>query len=187
MSSAFRFPASTKEGFTRFVKPESPCYSDNGNSVLFPFSFSNGELNISFAGNNFETQMITTTGRAPSDETETAIRVIGGPRLVTSLGENFKTYIRAWRTVTIDAGSPITVEIPSHVIRVQEADLVNVTADSGNSYLISNNMPASDNYISGYEANNYNTKYVFRTPLTFSIMESGVKKYITFRTILDQE
>ena len=31
------------------------------------------------------------------------------------------------------------------------------------------------------------TKYIFKTPLTFTIFESGVLTYITFKTALDQE
>ncbi len=187
MSSVVRYLGNAQEGLTRFVKPESPCYVFNGNNRLFPFSFTSGMLDITYSGNTFKTVMVDNTGVSPLAETETAVRIIGGPRLVTSLGNNFKAYIRAWRNSTIDAGSPITVEIPCHVVRVQEGDVNNVNSNSGVSYLISDNLPASDNYISGDSTNNYNATYIFKTPLTFSIVESGVKKYITFRTIMDQE
>jgi hypothetical protein len=196
MSSVVRSLGSTQQGLTRFVKPESPCYifeiinPGEGEIILqrlFPFSFTSGVLDITYAGNNFKSVMVDVTGEAPLDETDTAVRIIGGPRLVTSLGDNFKAYIRAWRDSTIDAGSPITLEIPCHVVRVQEGDLNSVSADSGDSYLISDNLPAGDNYISGNSTNSYNATYIFKTPLTFSIVESGVKKYITFRSIMDQE
>lgn len=189
MSSALRTMAVKKEGLTRFIKPESPCYDDTtlGEGILFPFSYSNGVLDISYDGNDFETDMVDTTGNAPNAETDIAIQVMSGPYLATSLGNNFKAYIRAWRDSTIDAGSPINMYIAPQLLKVQEADVNNVSATSSSSYIISTESPAGDNYTSGTEANKYRTKYVFKTPLTFTIIESGVTKYITFRTILDQE
>jgi hypothetical protein len=47
--------------------------------------------------------------------------------------------------------------------------------------------PSSDDYITGSVSNNYQTAYVFKTPLTFTIIESSIKQYITFRSIFDQE
>ncbi len=189
MSSVVRSLAVRKEGLTRFVKPESPCYDDTtlGDAVLFPFSYSNGVLDISYDGNDFETNMVDTTGNAPSAETDIAIQIMSGPYLATSLGDNFKAYIRAWRDGTIDAGSPINLYIAPQLLKVQEADVNNISANSGSSYIISTETPAGDNYTSGTEANNYRTKYVFKTPLTFTIVESGVTQYITFRTKFDQE
>jgi hypothetical protein len=178
------------QGLTRFLKPESPCYDDTGEggrTVLFPFSYSNGVLDISYSGNTFEADMVNNTGIGPSSETDTAIQLLSGPRLVTSLGNNFKAYIRAWRNGTIDANSPINIYIEPQVILVQEAQFANIDANSGNSYKISTEAPASDTYPTGSIQNAYQTKYVFKTPLTFTIVETGVLTYITFKTMLDQE
>lgn len=187
MTSVIRTVAVRKEGLTHFVKPESPCYDDGSHNVLFPFSYSNGVLDISYSGNDFKTIMVDISGVAPFAETDTAVSINSGPYLVTSLGNNFKDYIRAWRDGTIDAGSPIEIYINPQVLRVQEASYANVDANSGNSYKISTQAPASDTYPTGSLANDYQTTYVFKTPLTFTIVESGVVKYITFRTMLDQE
>jgi hypothetical protein len=188
MSSIFRKYAVKKEGLTRFVKPESPCYDvSGGDTVLFPFTYSNGVLDISYSGNTFEADMVTTTGIEPGSETDTAVQILSGPQLVTSLGDNFKAYIRAWRTSTIDAGSPINIYINPQVLRVQEAQYSNIDANSGSSYKISTDPPASDTYPTGSVENNYQVKYIFKTPLTFTILESGVTQYITFKTVLDQE
>lgn len=187
MSSGIRSVNELKLGLTRFLKPESPCYDDGTNVRLFPFSYDNGVLDITYSGNDFESIMVDTTGNNPLSETDTAIRLSGSPRLVTSLGNNFKAYIRAWRVDTIDEGSPIELYIPSQVVRVNEADINNVSANSGASYIESTTAPSSDNYISGGSANEYYSTYIFKTPLTFTIVESGVTKYITFRTKLDQE
>jgi hypothetical protein len=190
MASVYREYAQRKEGLTRFLKPESPCYIDSGlgiGKVLFPFSYSNGKLDISYSGNTFEADMVISTGNAPLDETDTAIRILSGPYLVTSLGDNFKEYIRSWRNGTIDPGSPINIYINPQVIRVQEAQYSNVDADSGNSYKISTTPPASDTYPTGSVQNAYQAKYIFKTPLTFTIVEGGVTQYITFKSVLDQE
>lgn len=190
MTSVYRAYPPRNQGLTRFLKPESPCYDDSGlggRSVLFPFSYLNGVLDISYSGNTFEADNVTTTGVAPNAETDTAILLMSGPELVTSLGENFKAYIRAWRDGTIDPGSPINIYINPQVIRVQESQFVNLDANSGNSYKISTVPPASDTYPDGTVANNYQVTYVFKTPLTFTIVESGVLTYITFRSMLDQE
>jgi hypothetical protein len=187
MTSVLRSIAVLKEGLTRFIKPESPTYDDGSDSVLFPFSYLNGVLDISYSGNNFKTVMVDNLGQSPDAETDTCISIISAPSLVSSLGNNFKDYIRAWRNATIDAGSPINIYIRPQVVRVQEASITNISANSGESYKVSTKAPASDTYPNGDANNKYQTKYIFKTPLTFTIVEGGVVQYITFRTMLDQE
>ena len=188
MSSVNRNLAATKEALTRFVKPESPRYYNGSNGVLFPFSYSSQVLDISYEGNNFKSLMVDISGNEPGDsESDTTVRILGGPFLATSLGENFKAYIRSWRESTIDEGSPIEIYIAPQLLRVQEASYRNISSGSSENWKISESPPASDNYISGNNANKYRTTYVFKTPLTFTIIEDGVKKYITFRTAFDQE
>ena len=190
MSSASRTFAVTKEGLTRFLKPESPAYNNLTRTVLFPFSYSNQVLDISYEGNNFKERMVDLSGNSPFSETATALRIISGPRLVTSLGPNFKAYIRSWRAATIDAGSPIEVYIAPQVVRVQEAEYANISADQevdDEFWKISTSPPASDNYITGSVATEYDTTYIFKTPLTFTTVEGGVINYFTFITSLDQE
>jgi hypothetical protein len=187
MTSVTRTIAVKKEGLTLFVKPESPAYYNEQHNVLFPFSYSNQVLDITYEGNNFESLMVDDTGEAPNSETDTIIRILSGPYLATSLGENFKAYIRSWRSSTIDVNSPIEINIAPQLLRVQEASYDNINSESGDSWTISTSVPASENYISGDVANKYNTSYIFKTPLTFTIIESGIKKYITFKTALDQE
>ena len=189
MTSVIRTVAVKKEGLTRFLKAESPCYDDTtlNRTVLFPFSYFNGTLDISYEGNDFKADMVDVPNQAPLGETDDAIQMMSGPYLVTSLGNNFKQYIRAWRDGTIDPGSPIDIYIAPQILRVQQADENNVDANSGNSYKVSTEPPASDNYVAGSTLTNYDTTYVFKTPLTFTILEGGIVQYITFRTVLDQE
>jgi len=195
MSSVIRSLAVTKEALTRFVKADSPSYINGPEeeevNVLFPFSYSNQILDITYEGNYFKQRMVDISGNDPDDdndrESRTTIRILSGPYLATSLGPNFKAYIRSWRAASIDVGSPIEVYIAPQLLRVQEADYKNINSIENETYRISELAPASDNYISGSSVTNYNTTYIFKTPLTFTIVEDGVKKYITFRTVLDQE
>jgi hypothetical protein len=187
MSSSIRSLATRKEGLTRFLKASSPTYRDGSVDILFPFSYSNQVLDITYAGNNFKSIMVDTTNQEPDNNADTSISILGGLYLATSLGPNFKAYIRAWRT-GIDAGSPIEVVIAPQLIRVQEAgSITSSTTNNSDVWTISSSAPSGDNYVSGDSTNNFKTTYIFKTPLTFSIFEGGVKKYITFKTALDQE
>ena len=188
MSSVVRSFAVRKESLTRFVKPESPCYydDDEGNSFLFPFSYSNQVLDILYADNKFKSIMVDISNNTPSNETNTIVRIMGGPYLVTSVGDNFKAYIRAWLDGEIDNDSPINVYIASQMLRVQEASLANINA-GGSSYVKHDSAPTGEDYISGNTTNNYNTTYIFKTPLTISYVASSVTKYVTFKSVLDQE
>jgi hypothetical protein len=187
MTSVLREFAVRQQGLTRFVKPESPSYDQDGQVLLFPFSFSNGVLDISYSGNTFKTTMVDIPNQAPDDETDSIVSIMSGPYLATSLGNNFKDYIRAWRDGSIDAGSPIEIYIAPQLLRVQQAAIANIDANSGASYKISTTAPASDTFPTGTVANDYLTTFVFKTPLTFTIVESGVVNYVTFKTVLDQE
>lgn len=189
MSSFLRSVAQKQEPVIKFNKVESPVYDDgDGDDLLFPFVYSNGVLDITYEGNNFEAEMVNNTGRAPdNDDPDRFVRILSGPRLVTSLGENFKAYIRAWRNGNIDANSPIEVYIPSQVIRVQQADREHFDEGDMDIYEISDIPPKGENYVDGSASNSYLSTYVFKTPLTFTVMEGGIKRYITFNTRFDQE
>lgn len=189
MSSAVRSLATKKEGLTRFVKPDGPNYDAGPANRLFPFTCVNQTLDISYSGNNFKALMVDNLNEAPGTggDIDTMVSVLGGPRLVTALGDNFKAYIRAWRSGTIDSGSPIEVYVPAQVVRVQEVSNGNLSADSEDVYLVSTTAPTSDDYVTGSVLNKYETTYIFKTPLTFTVVEGGVTKYITFRSTLEQE
>jgi hypothetical protein len=191
MTSVLRTFSTTKEGLTLFLKPESPSYITNvingdDTIVLFPFTYSNGVLDITYSDNNFKEVMVDIANINPSFESTTTIRIVGGPFLVNSLGNTFKDYIRAWRDGTIDAGSPINIHVAPTLLRVQEAALANMDAQN-QSYKISTVAPSDGNLITGTTLNNFKTTFIFKSPLIFTIVESGVTKYITFTSNLGQE
>lgn len=191
MTSVIRTYAQRKLGLTKFLKPSSPTYTNGNNiDVLFPFTYNNGVLDITYNGNDFESIMVDVLNQEPQDEPETSVQILSGPYLVNSLGENFKNYIRSWQDGTIDPNSPINIYISPQVLLVQQPDLnsiSSVTSNNADVYRISTQAPSSDDYIVGSPITNYNTTYIFKTPLTFTIVASGVTTYITFKSTLDQE
>lgn len=190
MSSVTRALAARKEGLTQFLKSDSPNYLNGSFYYLFPFTCENQTLDITYAGNNFKARMVDNINREPDEsgeESETVVRVMSGPRLVTALGENFKAYVRSWLSGSIDSGSPIEVYLPCQVLRVQEAAVTSISSDSDSVFKIGNSPPTGDNYIGGSAQNNYQATYIFKTPLTFTVVDGGVTKYITFKSTLEQE
>ena len=191
MSSALRSLGVKKEALTRFLKVDGQSYDPSGASTaLFPFTYNSGVLDITYEGNDFKAVMVDISGQEPSFDggaSNFAVRIMGGPYLVTSLGSKFKAYIRSWRAATIDVGSPIEVDVPGQVLKVQAAARALVNATENDNWRISTQRPESDNYITGNALDGFSTTYVFKTPLTFTIKESGVTKYIVFRTTFDQE
>ncbi len=186
MSSIVRQYAQIKSALTKFTLVDGPSYISSllGHDMLFPFTWSNGILEINLI-DDFQAQMIDISGNAPTDECDYAVRQMGGPRVVRAIGDNFKNYIRAWRYDTIDAGSPIDVYIQGVVVKVQLAD-VNHMTDAGVAE-VSTQAPTSDNFTVGESSNNFRTTYCFKQPLTLRIKESGIDTYITFRTAFDED
>ena len=118
MSSIARQYSQVKTGATKFSLVDGPSYNDRtlGLSgefldLLIPFTINkDGILDINFT-NGFVESTIEREGGcpAPANECKLAIRICGSNHLIRGLGNNFKTYIRAWRSETIDNGSPINI------------------------------------------------------------------------------
>ena len=180
MSSTLRSYQTVSDDSMKFHVVNSVSYDDNNVELLFPFTCEEGVLDISLDGNNFEQLMITQTARTPGHDVTGVVRVLGGARYVTSLGPNFIRYIRAWRTPGIDVNAPIQIVTPGIMTRVQTGDRTNVAQDD--SFKVHNNLPESDNYICN--GARYCTTYIFKSPLTISIKENGIRRYVTFKSTL---
>jgi hypothetical protein len=178
MSSILRRNFSTHTTLTKFVGIETPSF-DNGSGVdlPFPFTFSNGVLDIALV-DNFEAEMITTTGQAPGEESDYMASILGRTGIVTSVGTNFQNYIYAWQNGNINTSAPIRVFKPATAIQVQLVGL-----HPNNVYNISSTPPSGDNYTIGSPANNYRSAWIFKEPLTVIYKDaSDVDQYITFRS-----
>jgi hypothetical protein len=190
MSSVQSYIANTPSGLTKFIYVNGPGYDDSsmgGIEVLFPFTYSNGvlDLNINPAANSFEADMIDISNNGPSDSVDVAVKLMGGLGLVRALGPNFLRYIRAWRDGSIDANSPITIYTPGVMTKVQQIPIGAMTDEK--TATISSEPPTSTEYVSGNQANNFMTAWVFKHPLTITILESGIIQYITFSTVFDRD
>jgi hypothetical protein len=189
MSSVQSYIANTPSGLTKFIFVNGPSYEDSsmgGINVLFPFTYSNGilDLNINPAANSFEADMITDLNEKPLDNNLLAVKLMGGLGLVRARGPNFLRYIRAWRDGSIDANSPINIYTPGVMTKVQQ--IPNSAMEENETAMISSEPPSSTEYVFGNQANNYMTSWVFKHPLTITIVESGVTRYITFSTVFDR-
>lgn len=171
---------------TKFHAVMTPSYDDDAtvttNLLPFPFTYSNGALDIQYI-DNFKANMVDTTGNDPLDEPTDAVQLLGGASLVTSLGDNFKSYVRAWRDATIDVGSPIEIYVNPTVQKIQFTKFV----DDSSSWRLTTEPPSGDNYTIGTDLNKYRSTWIFKTPLTFTIVESGVTKYITFNSQVSED
>jgi hypothetical protein len=186
MSSIVRQYVQTKNALTKFTLVDGPSYVSEtlDHDILFPFTWSNGTLDINLI-DDFQAQMIDSSGNAPSDECDFIVRQMGGPRIVNAIGENFKNYIRSWRAATININSAIDVHIPGVVVKVQMADVNHM--DDSSVALVTTSAPSADNFTFGSSANKYRTTYCFKQPLTLRLRESGQTTYITFRTTFDED
>lgn len=167
----------------KFHALESPAYYDNviGRELLFPFTYSNGVLDIQYI-DNFEADMVISTGNSPSTEPDGGAQLLGGTSLVQSLGPKFKEYITAWRNP--DSGTPINIYIKGAVQKVQYTLDIDVESSVVQT---STAPPSGDNFTIGSQVNNFRTTWIFKTPLTFTTVESGITQYITFTSKLDED
>ena len=166
----------------KFNRIQSPCYADTslGYTTLFPFTYSNGVLDIQYI-DSFQADMVAMPNEDPLTDPDVAVQVMGGPELVRQLGANFVSYIRAWRAT--DAGTPVTIYSNGIVLKVQA---IRSSFVGDESFEVSTAPPPSDNYTMGAAANAYRANWVFKSPLTITTIEGGVKQYITFASRFDK-
>ena len=185
MSSLIRTIHDTNSADSAIKSLISPSYlSTDGSIRLIPFHYNNGVLDL-----EFKADFPSTYSDKPRWYSSGArvYRSMGGHSLATEVGENFKTYIRnAWQA---DTGSTVKVEIPAmitKVLEVFERPTINILASpSLEGFYETDTLP-----VANYTPNNYDDGpatstggYVFKTPLTFSYIKGGAKKYVVLTTL----
>ena len=208
MSSALRSKAQTPIGDVKFVSLitpyyRSPKYADGAllPEALLPFSMSRGELDLVETPDYLE-YYADLSGSYPqpdvngtNEDIDAWIYVMGGKRVVESLGVNLKRYISQWleekKAVRSDYSSRVSLHTRGCVVsKVQQYFISNIngTENAGCAYVSAVAPPTSENFVQGSEEDNYGTSYLFKTPLVMKyVKENGSVLYATFKTSIDED
>jgi hypothetical protein len=164
---------------TKFVPIKSLTFYNGNHYVLVPFTVINGSLDF----------ITTDTGFTPSNGDGNSnghswrmVKPMGGQQEVTSLSSNFKTWFENFEG-GVDTGS-VSIFIAPVMTKVQ------MTVPSGDSILNSqycyrsglSEAPSSDEFVTGNDNNEYNSVWVFKTPLVVKYTSSGTTYYASLYT-----
>jgi hypothetical protein len=173
-------PAAISTGVSNITYISGPTYvGPNSINLLFPFSLSNGVLNLNLV-NNFS----LSTG-VPQKMGAT-VRLSGTSKNVTSIGSNLRTYIKncTWGTNTIPDASSITVHTPATMTMVQQLDETFIGQLDGSPYSVTSGPPPSNFAL---QFSGFGITYVFLTPLVLKARNSsGNNFYITLFSSWDR-
>jgi len=197
MSSLLRTVATPiKDG--KFDNISTLSYEDTGlsNNVPVPFTAQNGILDIALTNSsveNFVNNGVNPLGEDSLDDTEYQVKMMGGKRLITSIGPNFNTYLRKRIQGIESLGAPysgdLSIVVNPVMTKIQLAQPGQVQGLTfENVYGVNEYPPTSDEYVGGNETNNYYTSWVFFKPLTVRFVSTTSVtgfKYMTFSTHYD--
>lgn len=173
-------PAAVATGVSNITYISGPTYvGPNSINLLFPFSLSNGVLNVNLV-NNFSLN----TG-VPQKMGAT-VRLSGNSRNVSSIGSNLRAYIRncTWGTNTITDASTITVHTPATMTMVQQLDETFIGPMDGTPFSVTSGPPPSNFAL---QFSGFGITYVFLTPLVLKARNSsGNNFYITLFSSWDR-
>jgi hypothetical protein len=173
-------PAAISTGVSNISYISGPTYvGPNSINLLFPFSLSNGVLNLNLV-NNF------TLNTGVPQKMGATVRLSGTSRNATSIGSNLRTYIknRTWGTNTIPDASSIVVHTPASMTMVQQLDETFIGQMDGSPFSVTNGPPPS-NFALQFPG--FGITYVFLTPLVLKARNaSGQNFYITLFSSWDR-
>ena len=184
MSSVNKVYANTANALTNFVPIKSLTFNNSHHTILVPFVYANGVLDVAPI-NGFVPSEGIGNNISNNGYSWRMVRIIGGFGVVNKLGANFITWFENWTDV--DPGSE-TIFVAPVMTKVGQS------VPSGNSILNSQfavsggerptiyESPSSDQYVTGYQGNNWDTVWVFKTPLTIQYTLGGTIQYATFYT-----
>jgi hypothetical protein len=121
--------------------------------------------------------------------TSAQIRLLGGTHLVTSIGDNFKSYVEVLYTKYFGSATNIKVVRPGIVTKVQILDVrslglwLGIIGPIASSYAgDSPNVPNSDYQLNEYPK--FGVTYIFSEPLTISVDTEAGTRYFTLKSQL---
>ena len=190
MSSAFRSVGVINKT-TKFQHLKTQSYYDStlGYDTPIPFVYENGVVDIRIQ-NNVENDLITDLD-AGNEYSDYLAESLGGTGLATKLGPNFIRWLNDWvgnyyNSSVIDT---FEVYIPATMTKVQvkpdpqDYDYAYLTNYfDRDSFGISSLPPSGTGFVAGNVENQYNTMWVFQSPLTIKFTYDGSEYYLTYQT-----
>ena len=173
----------TLDAKTKFVAVKSLSYSNApvGHNLLVPFTYSNQTLDISpvpgFVPSNGD--------GSSSGQVWRTVQVFGTTGPVTDLDPTFLEWF--YNFDDVDTGS-VSVYTPATMMKVQYNT---AGGNSGNEYLNvdygyesgATVPPSGSEFISGSAESNFDTVYIFKTPLVLKYNNVGTPSYATFSSL----
>ncbi len=169
----------------------TPGYDEvelGNNNTPIPFIIIKETLDIAITSSSVQT--FINNGNTPNQGDEYQAKMMGGKKLITSLGPNMITYIRNLINTQDILGAPYDGELLIYIkpvmtkVQIAQPNNVNALIDSV-IFGINDQAPTSDEYIGGEFSNNYYSSWVFYSPLTVRYVSSASTtgyRYITFTT-----
>jgi hypothetical protein len=176
---------------TKFCNIMTPGYDEvelGNNNTPIPFIIIKETLDIAITSSSVQT--FINNGNTPNQGDEYQAKMMGGKKLITSLGPNMITYIRNLINTQDILGAPYDGELLIYIkpvmtkVQIAQPNNVNALIDSV-IFGINDQAPTSDEYIGGEFSNNYYSSWVFYSPLTVRYVSSASTtgyRYITFTT-----
>lgn len=178
-ATAAMFPRAIVTGLPSWSYVSGPTYvGPNSINLLFPFSLSNGILEVNLI-NNF-----TLATGLPQNMGAT-VNLSGTSRTANQIGPNFRAYIknRTWNGRTISDASSISVHIPAPMTLVQQLNETFIGHMSAVPFTVTSGPPPS-NFALQFQG--FGVTYAFLKPLVLRARDStGSTFYITLGSSWD--
>lgn len=182
MTSVMRYKSQIGKDVPKIIGVSGPLYLDTvlNYNMLFPFTYSNGLLDLVYI-DNFYNNMVAIPNKEPFSSAcnpPLLSRVMGGIGMVTRIGPKFTEYLNAWLILS----TQYKVHINASVTKVQT--YLPSEIYSNVPFRISDNSPDSDTYPWGGVNDDYRTTWIFKSPLTLSYYNSTLNKtqYLTLQS-----
>ena len=184
MTSVQRYINQIGKDVPKVLGVSGPRYDDSvlGYSMLVPFTYSNGTLDVALIDDFPNTFADAPFAGSGSTDTDTLSRVMGGLGLVQKIGPNLTNYLNGGWIPDTDLSTKYVITISATVTKVQT--YLPTFMDGNTCFKITSESPASDTYPWGAPNDDYRVTWIFRTPLTLRFVDTvGATQYITFQSL----
>jgi hypothetical protein len=191
MSSSQAIFAQPKTRPTVIFPITTVSYTDTilNDDLPVPFYVSNnGVLEIRIQDNVQANLLTVGTFNGLNNTPEFNCKIMGGQKLVTSIGQTVKDFLTAY--INNDEGqSPsndFELIINPTMTKVQFSTNPGQFIDN-DTYSLSDYLPSGSSYVTGEESNSYRTAWVFKSPMTIKYysVQNSKYRYASFTTSMD--